>query len=266
MKIGLDNNKTDNDSANSDVLADLIRDTEATKDTKFSDMTGKQKASYIWDYYKFWIIGGLIAIVAVTILIRDWRENAKPTYLYVEMLNTYFAADPSNTIYSDFVNAENIDTDKEHLTIGVDTYLATDSFDTTMMAYQQRLIANYASGELDVVIGPVDVMEGPANSDCYADLGKLLPEDLLSELSDRDYEFYYFDPSKDEIEDYEDEDLSPYFAGIYLDNCAYLNNMGENGAYPVPEGEDDRVIFTISANSKRTDHAVGFLRFLTCDQ
>ena len=260
MKIGIDN--SENEKNNADGLADLIKDTEAGKGKKFSDMTGSEKAGYIWDYYKFWIIGGIIAIVLITVFIRDWRENSKPSYLYVEMINTYFAADPSNTVYADFVQAENIDTDKERLTIGVDTYLATDTYDTTMIAYQERLIANYASGDLDVVIGPVDVMEGPANSDCYADLSKLIPQDLIDELKDREYEFYYFDPSKDEIEDFEDEDLTPYFAGIYLDNCAYLNNMGEAGAYPVAETEDERVIFTISANSQRTDHALEFLRFL----
>ncbi|MCR5302457.1 MAG: hypothetical protein K6E49_08470 [Lachnospiraceae bacterium] len=266
MKIGLDNDKTQKDTAQSDGLADLIKETESTKDTKFSDMTGKEKAGYIWDYYKFWIIGGIIAIIAVSVFIRDWRENSKPVYLYVEMLNTYFASDPSNTVYDDFVREENIDTDRERLTIGVETYLATDRYDTTMLAYQQRLVANYAAGELDVVIGPVDVMEGPANSGGYADLEKLLPQDLISELKDRDYEFYYFDPSKDELEDYEDEDMTPYFAGVYLDNCSYLNNMGADGAYPVPESEDQRVIFTISGSSTRVDHAIQFLRFLIEDR
>ena len=56
--------------------------------------------------------------------------------------------------------------------------------------------------------------------------------------------------------------MTPYVAGVYLDNCSYLNNMGEHGAYPVAKTEDDRVIFTIAANSQRTDHAIEFLRFL----
>ena len=147
--------------------------------------------------------------------------------------------------------------------IGMDTYLSTENFDTTMIAFQQRLIASYAAQDIDVVIGPKKIIEGPANCDAYADLNKVLPADLISDLEDRGYELYYFDPAADEIEDYEGEDLTPYCAGVYLDNCAYLNNMGESGAYPVAETEDDRPVFTIAANSLRIDHAIGFLEFLT---
>lgn len=263
MRIELENNKAiQNEETASDGLAELIRDQSEKQDEKFSELSGTKKAEYIWDYYKWWIIGAVIAIIAVCVFIRDYRENSKPTYLYAEMLNTYFGYDKSNTLYDDFVKAEGIDLTKEHLTIGMDTTLSVENYDTTMLAYQQRLIANYSAGELDVVIGPKEIMEGPANCDNYADFSVIIPEDLKEDLEDRGYEFYYFDPSKDEIEDYEGEDVTPYWAGIYLDDCAYLNNMGENGAYPVADTEDDRVVFTIAANSKRVDHAVEFLRFL----
>ncbi len=267
MKIELKDNNNLEDSkprnpSATDDLADLIKDQSESQDTKFSELSAGKKARYIWDYYKWWIIGTIAVVIALAVFIRDYRENSKPTYLYAEMLNTYFGYDKSNTLYDDFVAAEGIDLTKEHLTIGMETTLSTDNYDTTMLAYQQRMVANYTAAELDVVIGPKAIMEGPANCDCYADWNTIIPEDLKSELEDRGYAFYYFDPSKDEIEDYEGEDLTPYWAGVYLDNCPYLNNMGEAGAYPEPETEDDRVIFTIAANSKRVDHAVEFLRFL----
>ena len=233
--------------------------------TKFSELSGKKKAEFIWDYYKWWFIVGIAAIILLGVFIHDYRENSKPDYLYVEMLNTYLSADPSNSLYEDFVKEANIDLTKEHLTIGTETTLSDELYDTTMIAFQQRLVANYASGELDVVIGPKKIIEGPANWDCYANFDDIIPQDLIDELKDREYEFYYFDPSKDEIEDEEGDERPAYCAGVYLDTCAYLNNMGESGAYPVAESEDDRIVFTISANSKRVDHAVEFLRFLIQD-
>jgi hypothetical protein len=39
--------------------------------------------------------------------------------------------------------------------------------------------------------------------------------------------------------------------------------MGEAGAYPIAQSEDDRPVFTIAANSLRMDHAIEFLRFIT---
>ncbi len=271
MRIGLDDdNDSINDASKSDQLADLIKESSDEKKTKFSDLSGKKKAEYIWDYYKWWIICGIAAIIGLTVFIRDWRENAKPTYLHVEMLNTYFGADPTNTVYDDFAAASGVDLTKEHLFIGTDTMLSTESFDTTMMAYQQRLIASYAAAEIDVVTGPKKIIEGPANCDYYADFEKTIPKDLLDEIKDRDYELYYYYPSvrdtqePDDTDDQEDtEDAgNPYCAGIYLDNCSYLNNMGESGAYPVAETEEDRPVLVIVGNSQRTDQAVDFVRFL----
>ena len=260
MKIG-----SDKDNSQSEGLADLIK--ESSEKDKHN-LSGKKKAEFIWDYYKWWIIGGIAAIIVGFIFIRDYRENSKPTYLYVEMLNTYLGIDSaaSNSMFNDFAAEAGIDLSKEHLTIGVETTLSEDSFDTTMMAYQQRLIANYSAGELDVVIGPKNIVEGPANCGAYVRFDEIVPPDLMDELIDREYELYYFDPGADEIEDYEGEDLTPYCAGIYLDNCAYLNNIGEQGAYPVAESENERVVFTVAANSNRTDHAIEFLRFLTLNR
>ena len=263
MRIGLDGENNDKlTNATSDELADMIRDQSVKEETRFSELSGKKKAAYIWDYYKWWFIGGIIAIIALTIFIRDYRENSKPDYLYVEMLNTYFGYDKTNTLYDDFVSEAGIDLSKERLTIGTEVTLSKDNYDTTMIAFQQRLVANYAAGMLDVVIGPKDIIEGPANCDNYAKFDDVIPKDLMDELLDRDYELYYFDPAADEIEDYDGEDLTPYCAGVYLDNCSYLNDLGEHGAYPVAETEDDRPVFTIAANSQRMDHAVEFLRFL----
>lgn len=265
MRIELENkNKQHNDEITpTDDLAALIKDQSGDEKKRFSDLPRGKKAEFIWYYYKWWIIGGIAAIIAITIFIRDWRENSKPVYLNVEMMNTFFSYDKTNTLYDDYVRASGVDLDSEQIIIDTETTLATDNYDTTMIAFQQRLFANYSAQELDVVIGPKKIIEGPANCDCYADLDTVLPKDLVDELKDRGYELYYYDPSTAATEDDEPEDGDPYFAGIYLDNCSYLNNMGENGAYPEAETEEDRPVFTIAANSLRTDHAIEFLRFLT---
>ncbi len=274
MRIELENrNQQHNDEIppQTDDLASLIKESSQEEKTRFSDLDGKKKAQFIWDYYRWWIIGGIISVVLLTVFIRDWRENAKPMYLYAEMLNTYFGADKSNTLYDDFVRASGVDLTKENLTIGTDTYLAVDSFDTTMIAYQERLYANYSAQAIDVVIGPRKIIEGPANCGAYADFSVILPQDLIDELEDKGYEFYYLDQAAinarqaedgEDVGDEDEEDMEPYFAGVYLDNCSYLNNMGEAGAYPVAETEGDRPVFTIAVNSLRTDHAIEFLRFL----
>lgn len=239
---------------------------------KFKQMTFKGKLSYIWDYYKVVIIVAVIAIIGLTVLIRDYRDNLKPTVLYAAFINSNFAADPSNTIEEDYIRFKNVDTDKEHVYISFDFAFMENYFDTTAIAYQQKLVAMYQSGDLDAVIGPVWAMETTADCGGYADWNEIIPEDLLKDLEERGYEFYYYSGRRytDDEKSYLDEDelkeienFKPYLAGIYLDNCSYLNNMGEYGAYDMPEDEDDRVIFTIPVTTKRLDNAIEFLEFIT---
>lgn len=228
---------------------------------KFSELDFKHKIGYIYDYYKWHIVISIVVIFAAVIFIRDFRDNLRPTYLSCEFINSYFASDNSNTVMDDYVSQYDIDLETYHVYINSDIVLSNEAFDTMMIASQQKLVSMYSAQDIDVVIGPVGIMEGAANCDCYARFDDIIPADLIEELKDRDYEFYYFDPSKDEIEDY-DEDVTPYFAGVYLDNCSYLNNNGEYGAYGVATTPEDRPIFTIAANTKNVEHAIEFLRFL----
>lgn len=229
---------------------------------KLSEMTLKGKLTYIWDYYKWWFVGALAVIIISVLTIREIKDNMRPVYIYALLLNSYYAVDESNTLKADYINQFGVNTDEYKLYIDDGISLTEQGFDTTMLANQQKIVSMYSAAELDVVIGPVNVLEGPANCDAYADLTEMLPKDLIDELVDRDYEFYYFDPHADEIEDSPDDDRKPYFAGVYLDNCSYLNNNGEYGAYPVAEDEKDRPVFTIPANTQRPERAVEFLRFL----
>lgn len=228
---------------------------------KFSELNFNQKVEYIWDYYKWFFIIGIAVIIFGSVFIRDYMDNLKPTYIEVEILNSYFVVDATNTVKSDFIDQFGINEDEYKVYIDTGITLSEEAFDTVMLANQQKIISMYSAQELDVVIGPVDVMEGSANCDCYADLSQVLPSELIDELIDREYEFYYFNPSEDSI-DNNGENGTPYFAGVYLDNCSYLNNNGEYGAYELTTEEKKRPIFTIAANSTRQDKAIEFLRFL----
>lgn len=239
---------------------------------KMKDMTGKEKLRYIWDYYKIPIIAVVVVLIASVVLIRDIRENSKPTYISVAMINTNFAVDPTNTLEDDFVRCAGIDLDANNIYFGYDYSFPDDYFDTTVMAYQQRLVSQYSAGELDIVIGPVKPMVTSADCGGYSDLTQMLPEALIEDLKERGYEFFtytgrryteeekqYMEP--DDIE--EIENFEPYIAGIYLDNCSYLNNQGEYGAYDLATDEDKRPILTIPANTQRLDHAIEFIKFIT---
>jgi len=243
-------------------IHDEIKDQRA----KFRDMDFKKKISYILDYYKWFILGAIVLAVAMNALIKDVAQNRKPTYINVEILDSFLGLNPVNPLEEDYINQFGIDLDEYKLLIDTSMALSENTDVSTLAANQQKMVAMYVGQEVDVAIGPVSSMERAVTSECFADLSVILPKDLIDELTDRDYEFYYVDPQK-EVDEFEDAGIDeevkePYFAGVYLDNCSYLNNIGEFGTFATATQEEDRPIFTIASNTERTDHAIEFLRFL----
>lgn len=250
---------------------DSLSQKEELKKT-FKSLSFKGKLGFIWDYYKWFFIVGIAAIVVISVFVRDYISNNKPTYLYAQILNSNFAYDATNTLEEDYIDQFGIDTEEYHLYIDYSVNLSEEAFDTAMLAGQTKLVSLFQAGDLDVVMGPVGIMEGPADCNGYGNLMEILPQDLIDELIDREYEFYYYDQEKVlkkqaeeggyEVDLDETEILEPYVAGIYLDNCSYLNNNGEYGCYDLTTDEDKRPIFTICYNAPHMEHAIDFLRFL----
>lgn len=237
---------------------------------KLKDMTIKGKVTYIWDYYKFWIIGAVVAVIVIVSVTKSIISNSRPIYLNAILINSNLEYDKSVALDQEFAKEVDVNLDEYQMPIDVSMSFSMEGTYTQMdMAFQTKLVGAYSTGELDVVMGPVEIMAGAANVDAYGNLDEMLPKDLIDYLKDREYEFYYMKPVKEVKEgtglDGSDEVVygEEYFAGIYLDNCSYLNNLGENGVYNPPEDEKDRVIFTIPANTKRLEHSIEFLKFIT---
>lgn len=234
---------------------------------KFREMDFKNKVGYILDYYKWYILGAIVLVLAANALIKDVSQNRKPTYINVVILDSFLGFNQFNPLEQDYINQYDIDLNEYKLLIDTSMALSDNTDVTTLAANQQKMVAMYVGQEVDVAIGPVSSMEKSVTAECFADLGKILPKDLIDQLTDRDYEFYYIDPQKDRNEfddepDEADEVKEPYFAGVYLDNCSYLNNLGEFGSFATAEKQSDRPIFTIATNTERMDKAIEFLRFL----
>ena len=77
-----------------------LKDEINRETVKLKDMPFKKKAAYIWEYYRFHIIGVIAAIAFVCVFIRDWRINKRPVYLDVAIINSdiaYNNIDPRET-------------------------------------------------------------------------------------------------------------------------------------------------------------------------
>lgn len=226
---------------------------------KFKSMTPKEKAGYIWDYYKIHIIVGIFLIIFASMLIKDVYKNNMPIRLYACVVNSNFTYDTESDIPTAYVNYAEIDTKKENYMIDYSMHIVPENFDQVGLAYQQKLMALFSSNDIDVLMADKPLIESFADVEAFADLNEILPTDLKQELEAKGYTYYIY-PNEETVSDAEAiaENREPQALGIYLKDCTRIREDGDFGTY-FAESEP---VFTIAINTERLDSAIEFLRFL----
>lgn len=225
----------------------------------------KEKCSYFWDYYKWHVIGGAIAIFAIISLVRTVL-NQKETALYAAFLNI------GQTLYSEeyqdnFAKAMGIDTSKE--TVHFDIMpLELSVMDDATVATAQKIMVYVSAGDLDVIIADQSV------TDHYSYIGTMMDlRELLSAEELEKYEpyFYYMDRSRiqesngdtpatpDYPEDPSDpSDMEdPVPVGIRIDGCKSFSE-----AHYLPGA----TYFTVVTNASHPELAHALLDYIWEDQ
>lgn len=228
-----------------------ISDEIKQETNKIKDMSLKGKIGYIWEYYKGWIIGGLIAVIFLSIFIHDWIGSSRPVYLYSVVINSDFVYEDKSTVLADYASKENVDLDKNNLYIDFSMQMTDDMSDQLTMGNQQKIMVLYSSNSLDCVIGPEDIMQNYASIDAFADIETLLSDEQKAMLADKGYEYYY-----------STTDGRKRAVGIYMDTCTYLNDQGTAGTFPDMNEDGKRPVFTIAINAPHPEHALSFLDML----
>lgn len=222
----------------------------------------KKKAAYIWDYYKFPIIGVIAGLIFLVTFIKDYRLSHRPLYLDAVLINSDLAYSYDESLKNDFIKYAGVDTVTYNLTIDTSPVITENSYDQMTMANVQKIFAMYTAGELDVVIGPETVIDEYGEMGAHMDLTAVLSDELKKQLEDKGYELYYT-TEYEEDDNGESKPVATYPAGIYIGNSDYLAGLGNGGAYASELEAGRKPIFTITATCKRTDNALKLLSMIT---
>lgn len=238
-----------------------IKDEIKKESVKLKDMPPKKKAEYIWEYYKIPIIIVVAAVFFIVTFIRDYRINKRPYFIDAILINSDIGYSADNYILNDFIKYAGVDT--ETYNIAVDTTISIDEekLDQMSMANSQKVMALFAAGELDVVMGPDSIMDQYGGMDAFMDLSGVLSEDKVKSLKDAGYEMYYATVYEDD-ENGKPQPVNTYLAGVYLDNSRYLASL-EEGAFRSVKESGRRPVFAIAARSVRVENSLKLLSMLT---
>ena len=142
----------------------------------------KKKLAYFWEYYKWFVIGGIIAIILIVSTVRSYM-NKKEFALYGVMLNGY-ALSKEDSLASGFEEYADIDTSKYRVSFN-STLSMSDQMDQNSYNATQFMMVYIAAKDLDVAVMDPVRFSNYANRNTYLDLRELLDADMLEKLSDK---------------------------------------------------------------------------------
>lgn len=261
-----------------------VREEIREQQKKLKGQGFKAKVEYFWEYYKIHTIVVIFAIVLLSMLIHDIRSN-KPYGFYAVMINTGASSAQEQLEYG-FAPYAEIDTSQYSCYIDTAESYNLEVITETTIATSQKIMANIAGGDLDVLAADSDIFTYYANQDIFTDLRTILSKEQIEKYQDlfvyvdqsyldyldsEEYQTYVstgeFDPNNKYavIADNYNKNLvfpptdpsvmdNPIPIGVKLDNSAILKETGAYSGYSSAAG--------IIVNSSRPEIAVKYLEYL----
>ncbi|PNV62542.1 hypothetical protein C0033_08245 [Clostridium sp. chh4-2] len=155
---------------------------------KLRNMTLKDKIWYIWEYYKFFIIGVVCAVGIIISVGTTMYNNRFDTALYCVVINNRTSeAGNQNQVLEELKDYLNLSDVRE---IVYDSSMFISYGDNTNelgYATMAKISALVASRELDIMIADTDSIDNYAKLGGMTNLEEILPADLYEKVKDRIY-------------------------------------------------------------------------------
>jgi len=215
---------------------------------KLREMTFKEKMEYIWEYYRYLIIGVLIVLFIIGSLLNTWLVNPPADAALFISWNAGFVTeeqfDSLNGVLKELLINE-----KENKEIIISYIPVNDTDPTLVMAGLQRTVAMVAAGSIDIFILDAQLLEHNTNS------GFLRPlESILEEIQAINHTVYATIKENVSYELYkiEDDVFSQRIMGIKIKDSPLLSELGfyEQELYlgvSITTGNEENVTKTLIA-------------------
>ncbi len=239
---------------------------------------------YFWEYYKIHTLIAVCVIIFVVTLLHDVL-GSKPYGFYAVMLNSG-ASQAQDYLEKEFIEYSGIDSEQYDCYIDTSASYNLKVIDDLTIATSQKIMANIAAKDLDVLVADSDLFTHYSNQETLSDLREYFTEAELKEIEDKlvyvDQEYLDY-LSSDAYQNYistGEFDASNKYA-VMADNYNKDFTMPETDPAkmqaPVPVGidlSDSKVLETygvyhgstpiagIVINTTRPDYAVMFLKYL----
>lgn len=154
---------------------------------KMSDMSWKEKFQYLWDYYKFVMIGLVIVVFVLMLLLNESYQSIKKNVITVAMVDMTVTSPTVRSMEKGFGKYYDINGLFEKMTFYTNLTEKDDDGSDFVVSFsgtynQRKLQTHIDTGELDIVISSYEVIT--SNRESMIKLSDVLSEELYSQLED----------------------------------------------------------------------------------
>lgn len=149
----------------------------------FKSMSTQKKLGYVWDYYRFHILGVIVLVFTLGSIIHHYA-TLKESVLDMLFLNAY-TLDDEGAPFHEFIDVQGFDSEKQTITVTTSLSFALEENSYQQDYYTiQTLSALFAAGNLDVFASPYQIYNDFASVGYVADLRSVFTEEELASYGD----------------------------------------------------------------------------------
>lgn len=152
---------------------------------KFKELDSSQKKEYIWEYYKFHILGGIIALVICFNLLNHFVFNP-PKQSAVDILVA--VAYVENQVFEEKKTeiVDLVEKNSDNKTATMEALLFGNSKDSqTQMIMTSKLVAKASTGEMDIMIVDAQNYDYFNSQEIFLPVTEYLSNEEISKYGDR---------------------------------------------------------------------------------
>lgn len=172
---------------------------------KLSRLSFGGKLQYIFDYYKFWILGAVVLIGLVWSVGSTILHN-KPTGFYAMLLNaggTDLSGQADEAAGAAFAEAAGLDDEKQKIIVDTSATFNPNDQSQFSMAQNAKIAALYQSHDIDAMVADPGVFTYYALNGSFVDLRDVLDDETLVAYEAAG-QVYYIDQHVQELLDQTD--------------------------------------------------------------
>lgn len=208
---------------------------------QFKKMSFKKKSEYIWDYYRFYILGSILAVIIFSsifysVFLNPLKELYSGISFYGDFVNDSSLSALNNKITHDLVKNDTHE-------IRFSCFYEMPDDPAIALVLEQKFSAMIIGKEIDLIIADKDYFHYLTDTGYIISLEEIMDSAKLNEFKNSE-ELYY---------DSNQEDSTQRIYGIKLENSTLLKTIN----YPAKE----RYVGVVR-NGIRIDNALETLNYL----